>query len=73
MDLRFHWMLPKDYGPVWTSLVGTHEALAMAFLDYKEIGVTQFIISGCPELEEVRRFGRAVLPLIRAAEAGGSI
>ena len=41
--------------------------------DYKEIGVTQFIISGCPEPEEVRRFGRDVLPLVRAAEAGGSI
>ena len=41
------------YGPVWTSLVGTPEALALAFLDYKAIGVTQFIISGCPELPEV--------------------
>jgi alkanesulfonate monooxygenase len=60
------------YGPVWTSLVGTPEALARALLDYKEIGVTQFIISGCPELEEIRRFGRDVLPPVRAAEAGGS-
>jgi alkanesulfonate monooxygenase len=57
------------YGPVWTSLVGTPETLARAFLDYKDIGVTQFIISGCPELPEVARFGREILPLVRRAES----
>ena len=57
------------YGPVWTSLVGTPEALARAFLDYKEVGVTQFIISGCPELDEIARFRREILPLVRHAEA----
>jgi alkanesulfonate monooxygenase len=59
------------YGPVWTSLVGTPEVLARAFLDYKKIGVTQFIISGCPELPEVARFAREILPLVRSAESGG--
>jgi alkanesulfonate monooxygenase len=61
------------YGPVWTSLVGTPEAIARAFLDYKEIGVTQFIISGCPELQEIARFGREVLPLVRDSETSRSI
>ena len=61
------------YGPVWTSLVGTPEMLAKAFLDYREIGVTQFIISGCPELHEIARFGREVLPLVRNEEARRSI
>jgi alkanesulfonate monooxygenase len=56
------------YGPVWTSLVGTPDALATAFLAYKEIGVTQFIISGCPELEEIARFAREILPLVRKME-----
>ena len=37
--------------------MGTPEAIARAFLDYKAIGVTQFIISGCPELHEIARFG----------------
>jgi alkanesulfonate monooxygenase len=60
------------YGPVWTSLVGTPEAIAQAFLEYKHIGVTQFIISGCPELEEIAIFGREILPLVRRAEAGGA-
>jgi alkanesulfonate monooxygenase len=58
------------YGPVWTSLVGTPEAIARAFLDYKSIGVTQFIISGCPELDEIATFGREILPLVRQAEDG---
>ena len=61
------------YGPVWTSLVGTPEALARAFLDYKAIGVTQFIISGCPEMHEIATFGREILPLVRNAEASCSI
>ena len=56
------------YGPVWTSMVGTPEAIARAFLDYKAIGVTQFIISGCPELQEIARFGREILPLVRDSE-----
>ena len=34
------------YGPVWTSLVGTANVLAGAFVNHKEIGVSQFIISG---------------------------
>ena len=61
------------YGPVWTSLVGTPETLAKAFLDYKEIGVTQFIVSGCPELPEIATFGQEVLPLVRELERSRSI
>ena len=48
--------------------MGTPEALAKTFLDYKAIGVTQFIISGCPELPEIARFERDLLPLVRKAE-----
>ena len=33
------------------------------FMEYKEIGVTQFIIAGWPKLEEMMIFGREVLPL----------
>jgi len=43
--------------------------IAAAFLEYKKIGVTDFIMSGWPELEEVDRFGREVLPLVRNAES----
>jgi alkanesulfonate monooxygenase len=56
------------YGSSAMTLVGTPEELAEAFLQYKQIGVTQFIISGWPKLDEMLIFGREVLPLVRRAE-----
>ncbi|HKP71804.1 MAG TPA: LLM class flavin-dependent oxidoreductase, partial [Pyrinomonadaceae bacterium] len=56
------------FGPVWTTLLGTPEEVAEAILEYKRIGVTQFIMSGWPELDEVITFGRDVVPLVRRAE-----
>jgi alkanesulfonate monooxygenase len=53
------------YGPVWTTLLGTPSEIADALLAYKAIGVTQFIMSGWPELDEVITFGREVVPLVR--------
>jgi alkanesulfonate monooxygenase len=63
--------LVPHYGPVWTTLLGTPRELAEAFLAYKQIGVTEFIISGWPELDTVDTFGKDVLPLVRDAERGG--
>jgi alkanesulfonate monooxygenase len=51
------------------TLVGSPRELADAFLEYKRIGVTQFIIAGWPKLDEMVIFGRQVLPLVRASEA----
>ena len=56
------------YGPVWTTLIGTPRELADAFLAYRDAGVTEFILSGWPELDEVEIFGREVLPLVREVE-----
>jgi alkanesulfonate monooxygenase len=56
------------YGSSAMTLVGTPQDLAAAFLEYKRIGVTQFIISGWPKLDEMVIFGREVLPLVRALE-----
>jgi alkanesulfonate monooxygenase len=56
------------YGSSAITLVGTPRDLANAFLEYKRIGVTQFIIAGWPKLDEMMIFGREVLPLIREAE-----
>jgi len=56
------------YGPVWTTLLGTPNEIAEALLAYKQIGVSEFIISGCPEVDEIGIFGREVLPLVREAE-----
>jgi alkanesulfonate monooxygenase len=57
-----------QYGPVWTTLLGSPEDLAGTLLEYQRLGVTQFIISGWPELDEMVIFGRDVLPLVREAE-----
>lgn len=56
------------YGSSAMTLLGSPAELAAAFLEYKRIGVTQFIISGWPKLDEMRIFGREVLPLIRELE-----
>ena len=56
------------YGPVWTTLVGTPDQLVQVFLDYKRIGISQFILSGWPEVNEVDIFGQEVLPKVRRAE-----
>ena len=68
---RYVWAgLVPYYGSSAITLVGSPRELADAFLDYKHIGVTQFIISGWPKLDEMVTFGREVLPLIRDAERG---
>jgi hypothetical protein len=38
-------------------------------LEYGRLGISQFILSGWPKLEEMIYFGQAVLPIIRAQEA----
>ena len=60
--------LVPHYGSSAITLVGTPEDLARAFIEYKEIGVTQFIIAGWPKLEEMMIFGRDVLPRVREME-----
>jgi alkanesulfonate monooxygenase len=56
------------YGSSAITLLGSPRELCEAFLEYGRIGVTQFIISGWPKLEEMLIFSREVLPLIRDAE-----
>jgi len=57
------------YGSSAMTLLGSPAELAEIFLEYKRIGVTQFIIAGWPKLEEMLIFGREVLPLVRELEA----
>jgi alkanesulfonate monooxygenase len=57
------------YGSSAITLLGSPREIAEAFIEYKRVGVTQFIISGWPKLGEMLIFGRDVLPLVREAEA----
>jgi len=59
--------LVPHYGPVWTTMIGTPDELASAFREYERIGVTEFIISGWPEVDTVDVFGREILPRINQA------
>jgi alkanesulfonate monooxygenase len=57
------------FGAPAVSLVGTPDEVASAILDYQRIGVSQFIFSGWPKLDEMVYFGREVLPRVRARQA----
>jgi alkanesulfonate monooxygenase len=58
----------RSHGGAAIAIVGSLEEVASAFIEYARIGVTQFILSGWPKLEEMIIFGRDVLPLIRQKE-----
>lgn len=60
--------LVPSYGPSAVSLVGTPADLAEAFMEYRRIGVSQFVIAGWPKPEEMAIFGREVLPRVRELE-----
>ena len=50
------------------ALVGTPEEVASTIMEYNEVGISQFILSGWPKLDEMVYFGKEVLPLVRAKE-----
>jgi alkanesulfonate monooxygenase len=47
------------------ALVGSYRQVADYLLQYVEAGVTVFILSGLPHLEEAENIGKNVLPLVR--------
>ena len=46
-------------------LVGTADQVTDRLLEYVDIGITKFILSGYPHLEEAEIFGREAVPLLR--------
>ena len=50
------------------ALVGSYENIARQLMAYKDIGISQFLFMGWPDIEEVEHFGKGVLPLIREME-----
>ncbi|MFW3896885.1 FMNH2-dependent alkanesulfonate monooxygenase [Pseudomonas bharatica] len=51
-------------GGAGTALVGDAETVAARLLEYAELGVDSFVLSGYPHLEEVYRFAELVFPLL---------
>jgi alkanesulfonate monooxygenase len=58
----------RSHGAPAVALVGSASDVARAIIEYKEVGVSQFIISGWPKLEEMLFFGKEVLPRVREME-----
>jgi alkanesulfonate monooxygenase len=53
-------------GGAGTALVGSHEEVADRIAEYHALGLSHFILSGHPHLEEAYWFGEGVIPLLRA-------
>ena len=52
-----------------TALVGTPQQVADAQLEYRDLGVSTFLIRGFDPLEDALAYGRDLLPLVRAGVA----
>jgi len=47
------------------ALVGSFQEVAAALRHYQKMGITQFLFTGWPDIEEMEYFGRGVLPILR--------
>jgi alkanesulfonate monooxygenase SsuD/methylene tetrahydromethanopterin reductase-like flavin-dependent oxidoreductase (luciferase family) len=52
-------------GGAGTALVGSHAQVADLIEEYGSLGISEFILSGYPHLEEAYWFGEGVLPELR--------
>ena len=52
-------------GGAGTALVGSHGQVADLIEEYAALGISEFILSGYPHLEEAYWFGEGVLPELR--------
>lgn len=58
----------RSIGGTAIALVGSPSEIASAIMEYRDIGITQFIFSGWPKLDAMKYFGKEILPLIRIRE-----
>jgi alkanesulfonate monooxygenase len=52
-----------------TAATGSYEEVAAVFEEYARIGVTEFVLSGYPQADEIRHVGEGVLPLFAGVPA----
>jgi alkanesulfonate monooxygenase len=53
-------------GGAGTALVGSHTEVADRIEEYAKLGISEFVLSGYPHLEEAYWFGEGVLPILRS-------
>jgi alkanesulfonate monooxygenase len=56
----------RTHGTMMVAIVGSYDDVAEALLEYRAAGVTQFILSGSPKLEEMCIFGEEVMGRLEA-------
>lgn len=54
-------------GGAGTALVGSPQQVAQRIAEYQALGISSFIFSGYPHLEEAHRFAELVMPLLPLA------
>lgn len=64
-DILWYGLARGKTGPI-ASLVGSYDDVAKRLIQYGELGVSYFVLTGEPNGEEVRIIGENVLPLIRS-------
>lgn len=52
-----------------TAATGSYEQVAAVFEEYARVGVTEFVLSGYPQADEIRHVGEGVLPLFAGVHA----
>jgi len=55
-------------GPLSLALVGSPDDVAAALLEYRSIGVTQFLFHGRPDIDSLPYFCQEILPRVRERE-----
>ena len=74
-NVEGEWLTPylwngavRSIGGTAIALVGSPAEIASAIMEYRSVGITQFIFSGWPKLDAMKFFGEEILPLIRIKE-----
>jgi alkanesulfonate monooxygenase len=60
--------LVRSHGAPAIALVGDADQIAAALCDFKDVGISSFILSGWPKAESMKFFGEHVLPRVRRME-----
>jgi alkanesulfonate monooxygenase len=60
-------------GGAGTALVGSPEVVAERMLEYRELGIETFILSGYPHLEEAYRTAEALFPLLPLSQRKAAV
>lgn len=56
-----------------TAAVGSYDDVAALFDEYASLGISEFVLSGYPQIEEIAHVGTGVLPVVRAAEQAAPV